>query len=236
MSNTRPELSWIVPLYRNGGYAAELIRRAHAAAQTTGIACEIVFIDDHCPELSGQAAEEGGRRHPLACGRVLKLPVNQGQDGAIREGLRACQGTHALIIDGDLQDPPEMLAQLWPPMMQQRPDVIFAARQGAYESAGRLATSRLYRKAMEWVGGLPPRAGVCALLNQKAIECITTTRVRKLSLLAALAAARLDCLSVPVQRQARSDRRSAYSSWARSQRAFHSLTQTVRARWLRIPL
>ena len=64
MTNLHLELSWVVPLFCNGGYAAELIRRTHAAAQTAGIGSEIIFVDDHCPEGSGQEAETGARLHP----------------------------------------------------------------------------------------------------------------------------------------------------------------------------
>jgi len=236
MSESPVLLSWIVPLYCNGGFAAELIARAHAAAGLAGLPCEIILVNDCCPEQSGRQAAEAAGRQPAARVRILDLPVNLGQDSAVREGLRVCRGSYALIIDGDLQDPPEILAQLWAAMRQHGAEVIFAARHGGYESAGRLTTSRIYRKLMEWVGGLPPRAGVCALLGPRAISSIAGTRVKTISILAALGGARLHCRSVSVQRQARRDRRSAYTSWARSRKAVHSLLQLVQARWLRVPL
>ena len=236
MSTDETMLSWIVPLYHNGNYASELIRRAHAAAESTGLRCEIIFIDDCCPERSGQRAAEAARCQTTARVEVLRLPRNIGQDSAIREGLRACRGLHAMIIDGDLQDPPEALPLLWRRLQQTGADVIFAARHGSYESPDKLASSRIYRQAMSWLGDLPAQAGVCALLNRRAIEVVAATRVRRVSLLAALAGARLSCEGVAVLRAPRPDGRSAYSSWTRTSKAVHSLLQTIRARWLRIPL
>ena len=236
MTAPRPMLSWIVPLYRNGNFAAELIRQAHAAAADLNLSCEIVLVDDCCPEQSGEQAKEAARRQSAARVRIIKLSVNQGQDSAIRVGLRECAGNYALIIDGDLQDPPEILARLRARLEQTQTDVIFAARHGTYAAPGKLRTSRLYRWTMSWVGGLPAGAGVCALLNRKAIDAVAGTRVRRISLLAALAGARLRCASVPVLRVIRSDGSSAYSTWTRTDKALHSLLQTMRARWLRLPL
>lgn len=236
MTAPGPMLSWIVPLYRNGNFAVELIRRAHAAAADLGLSCEIVLVDDCCPEHSGEQAEEAARRQAEARVRIITLPVNQGQDTALRAGLRECVGKYALIIDGDLQDPPEILAQLWAHPERAQTDVIFAARHGAYAAPSKLRTSRLYRRIMSWVGGLPAGAGVCALLNRKAIEAVAGTRVRRISLLAALAGARLRYASVPVLRAVRRDGSSAYSPGTRTDKALHSLLQTMRARWLRLPL
>lgn len=230
------QLSWIVSLYRNGSYADELVRRTAAASGALGLTSEIVLVDDRCPEDSGRQAEAALLAQPAVSGRVLVLPVNRGQDAAIREGLRVCRGTHAMVLDGDLQDPPEMVGALWAAMQRPAVDVVFAARHGAYESRDRLATSRVFRKAMEWVGGLPPQAGACALLNRRAIASVAETSGERPSFLAVLAAARLNAISVPVRRDARSDRRSAYGEWARLGRALHALGQTVRGRWFRIPL
>lgn len=229
-------LSWIVALYCNGSYADEVVRRTAAAAESLGLKSEIVFVDDRCPEGSGRQAESALASHPTVCGRVLVLPINRGQDAAIREGLRVCRGSHAMVIDGDLQDPPEMLAALWAAMQRTEAEVVFAARHGNYESADRLATSRIFRKTMEWVGGLPPKAGVCALLSPRAIASVAATSGERPSFLAVLAAARLNCVSVPVKRDVRSDCRSAYGEWARLGRALHAIAQTVRGRWFRISL
>lgn len=236
MTHPNPQLSWIVSLYRNGSYAEDVVRRTAAAAELLDLKSEIIFVDDRCPEESGRQAESALISRPAVRGRVLFLPVNRGQDAAIREGLRICCGSHAMVVDGDLQDPPEMLAALWSTMQRTEVDVVFAARHGNYESADRLATSRIFRKTMEWVGGLPPQAGACALLNRRAIASVAATLGERPSFLAVLAAARLNSVSVPVERDARSDRRSAYGEWARLGRALHAIAQTVRGRWFRIPL
>jgi hypothetical protein len=156
MAEDRPQLSWVVPMYRTREFLEPLCERAIGVAQALGLSCELVLVDDACPEGTADAAERLQFGCPL---RVLRLSQNQGQDAAIRAGLRACAGNWALIIDGDLQDPPEGLNVLWPQAMQGH-EAVFADRFGKYQSRGRLLTSRLYRRCLERLGGLPRGAGL----------------------------------------------------------------------------
>jgi glycosyltransferase involved in cell wall biosynthesis len=128
--------------------------------------CLVSWYWSTTPESTADLAE---RLEFGALLRVLRLSRNQGQDAAIRAGLRACTGKWALIIDGDLQDPPEGLSLLWPHAVQGY-EAVFADRFGKYQSRTRLVSSRLYRRCVERLGGLPRGAGLFVLLNRRLIE------------------------------------------------------------------
>jgi glycosyltransferase involved in cell wall biosynthesis len=225
-----PDLSWIVPMYRTAASLPELVRRIETTAACCGASSEIVLVDDACPEGSARCAER-----LVAAGsalRILTLERNRGQDGALREGLRACRGRWAVLLDADLQDPPEAVERLWL-ARSAGSDAVFARRSGAYETSGRLLTSRLYRRGLAWIGGLPDGACLFVMLSRPMIDAIAATRSARTSILAALSGAGRDFAIVPVQRSTRRHGRSAYSARARLDKAARSLWQTFLARRLR---
>ena len=225
-----PDLSWIVPMYRTATSLPELVQRIEATAACCGASSEIVLVDDACPEGSARGAARLPPAGPTTV-RILRLERNQGQDGALREGLRACRGRWAVLLDADLQDPPEAVGQLWEARSAGF-DAVFARRTGAYQTTGRLHTSRLYRRGLAWIGGLPYGACLFVMLSRPMIDAVAATRSPRITILAALAGAGRNFAIVPVQRSKRRHGRSAYSSRARLAKAARSLWQTFLARRL----
>lgn len=221
-----PELSFVIPTYKTGCFVNAFCERAARAASALGVAYEIVFVVDGCPEGSAAQARQAASAFTVV---VIELERNVGQDAAVREGLRACRGAFAVILDGDLQDPPEAIAALWP--HRTSCDAVFADRFGPYASAGQRLSSRFYRRGMQVLGGLPHGAGLFVLVGRRIIDAVAATRRRRISVLAAIAAAGGRFRSIPVARDARSAGRSAYSSGMRWRKAIGSLAQTVGARY-----
>jgi polyisoprenyl-phosphate glycosyltransferase len=232
MAEGRLQLSWVVPMYRTREFLQPLCERAIDAAQALGLSCELVLVDDACPESTADLAERLEFRCPL---RVLRLSRNQGQDAAIRAGLRTCIGNWAFVIDGDLQDPPEGLSVLWPRAMEGC-EAVFADRFGKYQSRSRLLSSRIYRRCLQRLGGLPRGAGLCVLLNRRLIDAVAATQSRRISILAAIAGARGHYTSVPVERAPRASGRSSYSAARRGWKGAWSLWQIFAARRLSMRL
>lgn len=224
------ELSWILPVYRTGEFVDELLRRIAQVSAALAIRHEIVLVDDACPAGGGDIAERAARLHRHV--RVLRLPHNLGQDTALREGLRVARGDWAVMLDADLQDPPEALAALW---AARAPGigVLFAARHGGYSSRTRWWTSRLYRAATRWVGRLPRGACLYMLIDRPTIDAIAATRRPRLSMLAAIAGVRTGTICVPIQRDRRPAGRSAYGHLRRLHKAIDSLWQMLLAFRLR---
>lgn len=228
-----PELSWIIPMYRTTAHLAELLSRISQAAASMGVTHEIVLVDDACPDGSGVLAGQLIVDFPVA--RVLRLPHNHGQDGALRAGLRVCLGQWAVLIDADLQDPPEAVAELW---SARAPgiDAVLAKRTGRYTSAARHRTSCLYRRLASLVSGLPQGACLFALIHRRLIDHIAATKRDKISILAAIAGARGTCAIAPITRSTRPSGSSAYSTSRRVDKALHSLWQMFLSRRLSVPL
>jgi len=222
------ELSWVLPLYRTAEQLDELLARIHEVSRTLGITAETILVDDACPDGSGARAEHAALHDP--CVRVLRLPRNRGQDAALRAGLRESRGQWAVILDADLQDPPEAIARLWP--LRHRFDIVFARRTGSYSQVARRITSHLYRAAVAIVGGLPRGACLYALMSRPVLDRINRAGATRVSLLALIAAARGRSTSVPIVRAKRLHGESGYTSLARCTKAAASLWQMFAARRL----
>ena len=214
------QLSWVLPLYRTAVQLEELLARIAQVSARLGLSYEVILVDDACPEGCGALAERlAGHDAHL---RVLRLPRNGGQDQALRAGLRLSRGAWAVVLDADLQDPPEALERLWP-RRNEGADAVFTRRTGRYSSFGRRLTSRMYRTAIEVVGGLPRGACLYVLLRRPLVDRINAAHGRRATLLALIAAARTRCISVTIVRSPRAVGVSSYSSLSRSRKAARSL-------------
>ncbi|HET6346855.1 MAG TPA: glycosyltransferase [Myxococcota bacterium] len=222
-------VSWVLPLYRTRACVEELLARVHATACRMRQPFEVLLVDDACPEESGRRAADVLGAATWA--RVIYQPTNVGQDCALRAGLRACRGRWAVLLDADLQDPPEAVAHLWE-RRAAAGGAVFADRRGNYTTAGRRWTSRMYRRVVGWAGGLP--AGACnfVLLERRLIDAVASTSKSRVSILAAISAAGGPYVSVPVTRAARPQGQSAYDGSMRFGKAMGSLWQIVWARHL----
>ncbi|WP_022881220.1 glycosyltransferase [Gryllotalpicola ginsengisoli] len=103
------DVTIIVPTFNESLNVEELVSRTEKAVD--GRAVELVFVDDSTddtPEVIRQVAA----RHRLPVRLVHRAEPVDGLGGAVLEGFRVANGTWAVVMDGDLQHPPEMLPGL----------------------------------------------------------------------------------------------------------------------------
>jgi len=102
---TRPVLSVVIPIHDEAATLPELVRRTVAAAHRADPAFEVLLVDDGSTDDPGAV--------PLPEGaRMIHLPANRGQLRATLAGLSEAQGRYVVVLDGDLQDPPEPIVDL----------------------------------------------------------------------------------------------------------------------------
>src|SRR5262245_32647236 len=113
------ELSVVVPCYNEEAVLPELMRRLEPACETSvGKAYEIVLVNDGSRDRTWSLVCELAGANPRVVG--INLSRNRGHQFALSAGLTFCRGRRVLIIDADLQDPPELL-----------PDMMAALARGA---------------------------------------------------------------------------------------------------------
>ena len=144
-------LSIVVPCYNEEGCLAELHRRLSAAAQAVvGDAYEIVLINDGSKDRTWPIMQELAESDPHLV--AINLSRNHGHQLALTAGLDLCAGERVLIIDADLQDPPELLADMLATMEERDADVVYAVRRKREgETVVKKATAALFYRVLDRV-------------------------------------------------------------------------------------
>ena len=172
-----PELSVVVPVYGCRDCLRELHRRLVTAAGAVTPDYELVFVDDGSPDGAWDVLAE------LAAGdtsvRAVRLTRNFGQHAAITAGLAHARGRWVVVMDCDLQEPPEELPRLYA-KAQEGYDIVFTKRTGRRDSLFRRAAGRTYF----WLRNLflQTRTGVdygtLSLLSRPVVDALLSLRDR----------------------------------------------------------
>ncbi|MBW9121142.1 glycosyltransferase [Microbacterium trichothecenolyticum] len=131
------QLSIVVPTYNEAPNIAELVRRVTAAVHNR-LDAEIIFVDD-----STDATPEVIREVAASASLPVRLihrdrPVG-GLGGAVMEGFAAAETDACLVMDADLQHPPEEIPELWHRYSRGDVDLVIASRYAGGGTAGGLA-------------------------------------------------------------------------------------------------
>ncbi|KIC59497.1 glycosyltransferase [Microbacterium hominis] len=148
------DLSVIVPTFNEGGNVAELVRRIGAALHDVDF--EVVFVDDSTDDTPATIqAVAAATEFPVRL--IHRDEPEGGLSGAVLEGFRNAQTRWCLVMDGDLQHPPEDIPRMLDRAALGDVDIVVASRYVAGGTAGGLAgatrtavsrTSTLLTKAM----------------------------------------------------------------------------------------
>lgn len=167
-------LSIVVPCFNEEACLAELHQRLGAAARAVaGDDYELVLVNDGSRDQSWSIMAHMAAEDPHVV--AVNLSRNHGHQLALTAGLDLCRGEAILIIDADLQDPPELLAAMFATMREQRADVVYGVRKSrAGETAFKRATAhgfyRLLSRATEV--DIPLDAGDFRLMSRRALDAL----------------------------------------------------------------
>jgi dolichol-phosphate mannosyltransferase len=167
-------LSIVVPCFNEEACLAELHQRLSAAArEAAGEDYELVFVNDGSRDGSWQMMRRMAESDPHVV--AINLSRNHGHQLALTAGLDLCRGQSILIIDADLQDPPELLPAMLKSMRANDADVVYGVRKSrAGETAFKRATAhgfyRLLSRATEV--DIPLDAGDFRLMSRRALDAL----------------------------------------------------------------
>ena len=148
------DLSVVVPVYRGAPFLHELHRRLVASLTPLVARFEIVLVEDGGPDESWSIIEDLARQDPRV--RGVALSRNFGQHHAITAGLRHARGQWIVVMDGDLQDPPEEIAKLWA-KAQEGHDCVLARRARRADASGKRLSSWLFYRVFNYLADLDYR-------------------------------------------------------------------------------
>ncbi|MBR0671444.1 glycosyltransferase family 2 protein [Neoroseomonas soli] len=173
-----PALSIVVPAYNEQEVLPEFHRRLASALADLGLAWEVVYVNDGSRDTTLEVMLGLQAADPRVA--VVNLSRNFGKEIALTAGLDHARGTDAVVvIDADLQDPPEVIPELvagW----QEGFDVVYARRNTREgETWLKKATAHAFYRFMQRIGGkvqLPPDTGDFRLLSRRALDALLKLR------------------------------------------------------------
>ena len=167
-----PELSLVVPCYNEGAAIERFLARCGPVLERLGVAWEMVCIDDGSGDDTLELLIAAARREPRI--KVLGLSRNFGKEAALTAGLEHARGAAVVVIDADLQDPPELIAEMlekWRAGF----DVVYATRRGrSSDTLMKKTTANLFYRIYNGLTTvtIPENAGDFRLLDRRVVEAL----------------------------------------------------------------
>ncbi|RDE04747.1 glycosyltransferase family 2 protein [Sphingomonas aracearum] len=170
----RPLLSIVVPCYNEEACLDLLHARVSAAARAAvGEEYEILFVNDGSRDASWPAMQRLAARDPHLV--AINLSRNHGHQLALTAGLDLSSGEQILIIDADLQDPPELLSDMRAVMAAEGADVVYAVRRKREgETFFKKATAAMFYRLLKRLTDteIPLDTGDFRLMSRRALDAL----------------------------------------------------------------
>jgi glycosyltransferase involved in cell wall biosynthesis len=167
-----PQISIVAPLYNESESFPMLVQRINALLDSSPLQIEVVLVDDGSRDDTAlrirQLALTDARYHGVFLSR------NHGHQLALTAGISAARGSEALfVIDGDLQDPPELLPEFYK-LFQEGNDVVYAVRKKRKENVvKRMGYHFFYRilRSISYIE-IPLDSGDFALISRRVVDVL----------------------------------------------------------------
>lgn len=176
-------LSIVATLYQSAAYIDEFHARVSEQAQRwVGPDYEIVFVNDGSPDDSLQRAVALAERDPHVT--VVDLSRNFGHHKAMMTGLAHTRGDHVFLIDSDLEEQPEWLAEFAARLRDEQADVVFGVQ--AQRKGGRVetVTGQMFYKVFRALTGVnqPDNIVTARLMSRRYVDALLQHAERELNI------------------------------------------------------
>ncbi len=168
----RPAISIVAPCYNEQDALPEFLRRVCAVLDGIGGASEVVLVDDGSRDRTWDVMAEAAAHDPRVV--AVRLMRNHGHQLALTAGLSVCRGERIMIIDADLQDPPELLVDMMK-LIDEGADVVYGQRrQRDGESLFKRVTAAAFYRLIGRLTDveIPPDAGDFRLMTRRVLDLL----------------------------------------------------------------
>ncbi|MEN8116967.1 MAG: glycosyltransferase family 2 protein [Bacteroidota bacterium] len=165
-------ISVVIPLLNEGILVTRLMTEVTRNLQSTGETFEIVCVDDGSTDDTLEKLLEFRNENKQL--KIVSLSRNFGLQPALTAGLEHAKGDYVVMMDGDFQDPPELIPQLFTKLKESKVDIVSAMRKKRKEKFSKRFYIRVFHKIFRNIaeGHQVERTGNFCILNQKAVQAI----------------------------------------------------------------
>ena len=206
-----PELSIVVPVFNEEDVLPLLAQRLRPVADGLGASYEVVTVDDGSTDSTAVVLQRIRREWPEL--RVVRLRANAGHQAAISAGLAVARGDYVVTLDADLQDPPEVIAQMLAVAREERVDVVYGVRSDrSTDSAFKRVSARAFYRVIRLLSGTHAQsdAGDYRMMSRATVEAVNALPEHNRVLRFIVPALGFPSASVPYKRDERAAGRSKY--------------------------
>jgi glycosyltransferase involved in cell wall biosynthesis len=173
MPEAEPELSVVVPMYDEEEVLPIFFERMRPLFDGLGIGYEVLVVDDGSRDGTASLLLAAAVDWPEL--RLVRLLRNSGHQAALSAGFRRARGRYLVSIDADLQDPPEVIAELLTAARERDVDVVYGVRSDrSSDTWAKRTTARLYYRLMCRLVGkdIPFDAGDFRLVSRRVVDAV----------------------------------------------------------------
>lgn len=174
LAKAQPLVSVIIPFLNEADVLAVCHLRVCEALSELKQHCEVIYIDDGSQDNSWELVSQF--KHPLHQIRSLRLSRNFGKEAAMSAGMKAASGRCVILLDADLQDPPEYIPEMVKAWQDGAQVVEMQRRERHGESWLKRATAHCFYRFMSKISDHPitENVGDFRLMDQKVVHVINT--------------------------------------------------------------
>ncbi len=171
MSGRQPKVSAVIACYRDAPAIPEMHERLTATFRKIGVAYEIIFVNDGSPDNAGEVLRALAERDRKVI--VVTHSRNFGSQSAFTSGMRVATGDAVVLLDGDLQDPPELIEQFYA-RWREGYEVVYGERTGRAASLSLQVAYKLFYRLFRMASyvPIPLDVGDFSLMDHKVVEAI----------------------------------------------------------------
>ncbi|MCF6332820.1 MAG: glycosyltransferase family 2 protein [Draconibacterium sp.] len=165
-------ISAVIPLLNESNLVTRLVEDVFSNLKKTGEKFEIVCVDDGSTDSTLQHLLEFREINEEL--KVVSLSRNFGLQPALTAGLEYATGDFVIMMDGDFQDPPELIPKLFKKIKETNSDIITAVRYQRNEKIGRRIYTSIFHRIFSSIseGEQVLKAGNFCIINKKAHQAI----------------------------------------------------------------
>ena len=164
-------LSVIIPCYNEELVVNETYKRLTEVMRITGMDYELIFINDGSKDQTFPLLYQLSQEDPAV--KILDFSRNFGHQCAVTAGINNCNGDLAVIIDADLQDPPEVILDMLEIQRKENANVVYGVRMKREgESKFKLLTAKYFYRTLNKLSDVqfPVDTGDFRLIDRKIIN------------------------------------------------------------------
>lgn len=178
MSQEKPLLSIVVPVFNEEASISETVRRLLSLREKLSpeLDTELLLVDDGSQDQTLTLIRELARQHGSI--KVISFSRNFGHQIAITAGIDLADGGYVAVIDADLQDPPELIADMYR-LAQTGFDVVYGKRRSrAGESAFKKLTAAAFYRMLKYLCDvdIPSDTGDFRLMSRRVVNAFKQLR------------------------------------------------------------